>query len=296
MIFFYWFFSGNTASYQTYKLPSEISFAGQLVPLDDLKTYERIDTAFQILVHDQRGQIQVWMKRLKSYGDYIRAILREEGMSEDFLYLAVRESSLIACPLSSADARGMWQFIPATGERFGLKADFVVDERCNIEKATRAAASYLKQLLSDEYFKGDYFLAMAAYNAGEEAIRKMIQFQANEKKNLGFFSSFTNNETGNYVPGIIALKVILENPETYGFENTDGFQKYEVEKYSAYLPKDIKIRDLAYYLEMDFLDFKNYNPHFRINYTEDNFLPKDGVFDFYLPIDKMDKLKAYLGE
>lgn len=294
LVLYFVAFGGARIFYQSYELPSSVSFAGQDVPLDDPKTYERIDTAFQILVHDQRGQIQIWLKRLKKYQDYIQAILKEEGVHEDFMYLAIKESSLLPCPLSSANARGMWQFIPATGERFGLKTDFVIDERCNIEKSTRAAAAYLKHLMGDEYFKGDVFLAMAGYNAGEKAISDMVAVQANQSKNLGYFSSFTNKETGSYVPGIIALKVILSDPVSYGFDDSGSYAKYDVEKYSVYIQKDIKIRDLAFYLEMDFLDFKNYNPHFRITYTEDNFIPKDQLFDFYLPVDKIDKLKSYL--
>lgn len=290
-----WLFIGASGgTYRTYELPDSLEFAGQAVPIGDAKTYERLDTAFQIYVHDQRGQINLWLKRLNKYGPYIRNILKEEGLHEDFMYLAVKESSLHPCPVSSAKAKGLWQFIPGTAERFGLQMNFVVDERCDLDRATRAASTYIKELLSDKYFHGDVFLAMAGYNAGENHITDMIRAQGNEE--IGYFGSFMNAETFNYVPSIVVLKHILDNPTDYGFEYPSGYAPLSFVHYSGFLQKDVQIRELAKALDWDFLDFKNFHPHFLITANADNILPKDRLFNFYVPADKLEALKSYLGQ
>jgi hypothetical protein len=290
-----WFYAGDSLQ-NKYELPSAITFAGQKIPLEDQKTYERIDTAFQIYVHDQRGQINLWLKRLDKYQEIIIPILEKNNIHPDLIYLAVKESSLLPCPSSSANARGFWQFIPETATRFNLKITDYVDERCDIFKSTEAAGKYLQLLLSSKYFNGDIFAAMAAYNDGEGDVLNMLKAQGNFGNNLGYFSSLTNQETDRYIPGIIALKIVLENPEQYGFFAPDEYPPWRVEKFMLQPIDDIEITTLAAMAELDFLDFINFNPHFRITYTTANLLPKESSYNIYLPAENMKKLKDFLAK
>lgn len=283
----------SVGSYTQYHLPSSIEFAGKKVPLNDPKTYERIDTAFQLLVHDQRGQTHVWLKRLGKYKHILEAQLEKENVHKDFVYLAVKESSLRPCPVSSASAKGIWQFIEGTAERYNLVINDTIDERCDIYKATTAAAQYLNDLLSEKYFKGDPFLAMAAYNDGEIDVLNMIRIQQNTNKDLGYFSSFTNSETGGYVPGIIALKIVLSDPEKYGFEPTYDYETFDVVTVNQSFSQDIAIGDIVRAIGMDYLDFKTYNPHLKIYYTEKNILPAGNQFQIYLPEEYVENFKAF---
>lgn len=298
LLFLWWIWPSYKESVNNaqtiYSLPQKITFAEIEVPLDDPKTYERIDTEFQILVYDQRGQINLWLKRLNKLEPSVKKIMEDQNLHPDFLYLAVKESSLLPCTTSFASARGLWQFIPDTATRFGLRIDDYVDERCDIFKATPAAAQYLKILLSANQFDGDVFSAMAAYNDGEGDVKNMLWTQRNVKKNHGYFSSFTNNETGRYVPGIIALKVILENPEQYGFEIPDDYPAWELESYTFSPSQNLNLADLAETSGLDFLDFKTYNPHLRVTYTQENFLPEDSIFTIYLPHENLEQLKKSL--
>ncbi|MFH0866972.1 MAG: lytic transglycosylase domain-containing protein, partial [Bacteroidota bacterium] len=260
IILFIVFFSFCSFSGTTYSLPASITFAGQKVPLDDQKTYERIDTAFQILVQDQRGQITLWLKRFNKYQPIIKNILDEEKVNEDFFYLAVQESSLLPCTTSSAQAKGWWQFIEGTATRFGLTINEFVDERCDLVRSTHAAAQYLKTLLGEAYFKGDVFAAMAAYNFGETNVLHVLNAQGNFQQNHGYFSSFVNTENSLYIPRIIALKVILQNPEEYGFETYRDYTPWKLETYLLQPKDNINIKDLCKQADLDFLDFVSFNP------------------------------------
>lgn len=113
-----------------------------------------------------------WLERAKRYVPPIRAILKKNGLPEDLVYLAMIESGFNMKAHSAAKARGPWQFIHETGERYGLKVDFWVDERCDLEKSTVAAGRYLKELF-DRF--GGWYLAAAGYNAGEHRVERAIE-------------------------------------------------------------------------------------------------------------------------
>jgi membrane-bound lytic murein transglycosylase D len=144
-----------------------------------------------------------------------RRIFREEGVPENVAWLAQVESTWKPSALSSAAASGLWQFIPGTGSRFGLKRTAYVDERNGFEKATKAAAQYLK-FLADRY-QGNWELAMAAYNSGEGNVDRAIS-RAGQNSFWAAFP-YLPQETRNYVPTILATILIANNPYQYGFGN-----------------------------------------------------------------------------
>lgn len=165
------------------------------------------------------GRFRDWFSRALSRGmphlPRIRAILAQAGLPQDLAYVPIVESAFNPKALSRAKARGLWQFIPSTGKQYGLKQDFFVDERSNIEKATVAAAQYLKNLYA---MFGDWNLALAGYNAGEGNVQRAIKrSQTNDFWALAKTRSF-RAETKNYVPLIHAAIVIAKSPASYGID------------------------------------------------------------------------------
>ena len=142
-----------------------------------------------------------------------RRIFREEGIPENVAWLGQVESMWKPTALSTAAASGLWQFIPSTGERFGLRRTAYVDERNSFEKATRASARYLK-FLANRY-RGNWELAMAAYNSGEGNVDRAIR-----RAGVNSFWAaypYLPQETRNYVPNILATILIANSPNQYGF-------------------------------------------------------------------------------
>lgn len=168
-----------------------------------------------------QGRLRDWFETALSRGQQylprIRQVFAEEGIPQDLAYVALVESAFKANAYSRAKAKGVWQFVSATGKRYGLAVDWWVDERSDPDKASRAAARYLKELY--ELF-GDWNLALAGYNAGEaKVLRAMKRYRTNDfwqlRKTRGL-----RRETKNYVPLIHAAVVLAMAPERYGFTVT----------------------------------------------------------------------------
>jgi peptidoglycan lytic transglycosylase D len=161
-----------------------------------------------------RNDLERALARSGKYMPMIAQVLHEEGVPEELAYLALIESGFVTHSSSSSGAVGLWQFVPSTARRYGLKMDSWVDERRDPVKSTRAAAGYLKDL--HNYF-GRWYLAIAAYNAGQGAIDKALQssgakdfWTLSEKVKL-------NEETRNFVPKFVAASLIASDPQKYGF-------------------------------------------------------------------------------
>ena len=155
----------------------------------------------------------------------IKQIFREEGLPQDLVYIALVESGYKPHALSRARAKGIWQFIRSTGRLYGLRVDWWVDQRCDPEKATRAAAKHLKDLYQQF---GDWYLAMASYNGGANRVERAIK----RLKTKDFWriakTRYIKRETKNYVPAILAAIMISKNPESYGFNvNNNSSLQYD---------------------------------------------------------------------
>jgi membrane-bound lytic murein transglycosylase D len=176
-----------------------------------------------------QGPLRDWftsaLARGGRYLPRIREVFASEGVPKDLAYVALVESAFKTGAYSSAKAKGMWQFIADTGKRYGLEQDWWVDERSNPEKATRAAAKYLKEL--HDMF-GDWNLALAGYNWGEGRVNRWVERTgAQDFWSLAEQASMPR-ETRNYVPMIHAAIVVAKAPEKYGFEVTpDAVLTYE---------------------------------------------------------------------
>ncbi|MCK9627190.1 MAG: lytic transglycosylase domain-containing protein [Bacteroidales bacterium] len=198
------------------ELPSEISFAGEAVPLNYFDVRESLQREMTVITYWHSSMILIFQNNNR-YKREIMKILKEEGVPEDFYYLCIAESGLQ--PVSSyAGACGYWQFLAATAKEYGLVVDDEVDERYNIEKSTRAAAAYFKKAYTE---LGSWTLAAASYNIGLANVkyRKKIQFQNN------YYDMQFPEETGRYVFRALAFKTIMSDPGKYGY-NLDKGQLY----------------------------------------------------------------------
>jgi membrane-bound lytic murein transglycosylase D len=162
----------------------------------------------------RREWFEAALSRGQKYLPHVREVFAEEGIPQDLAYVALVESAFKTNATSRAKAKGVWQFIGATGRRYGLTVDWWVDERSDPEKATRAAALYLKDLYA---LFGDWNLALAGYNAGEgKVLRAMERYRTDDFWKLRQTRGL-RRETKNYVPLIHAAIVLAKAPERYGF-------------------------------------------------------------------------------
>jgi membrane-bound lytic murein transglycosylase D len=171
-----------------------------------------------------------WLGRSHKFMDRYRQILKEEGLPQDTVFLAMIESGFGNFAYSRAKASGPWQFIGPTGKLFGLKQDFWVDERRDPEKSARAAARFLKQLYEQT---GDWRLAWAGYNAGVGRI-----FKARAKGYTDFWSmaavpgkKVLRAETKGYVPKLMAAAIVTKHPDAFGFTK-DEIEPQRWEEYA----------------------------------------------------------------
>lgn len=188
-------------------IPKTLSFAGESVPIDTYYVYEAVDR--ELLVNTYwHSNLILLLKRAYRFFPIIEPILKEEGIHDDFKYLALIESSFTNVS-SPAGAAGFWQFMKTTGQRFNLEITKEVDERLNLVKATHAACSYFK-ILNRQF--NSWTSAAAAYNMGEGGLRR----QMTQQKQEDYWNLYLNSETSRYVSRILAVKIIIETPLQYG--------------------------------------------------------------------------------
>ncbi|MHA6280767.1 lytic transglycosylase domain-containing protein [Salinimicrobium sp. CAU 1759] len=232
--------------YNVYALPmpDDLEFAGESVPLEDPDVFERMDRELLVNTYWQSNTLLL-LKRANKYFPVIEPILEKYGVPDDLKYIAVIESGLTNA-VSPAGARGFWQIMESTGKEYGLEINDNVDERYNLEKSTRVAAEYLKK--SKERF-GNWTLAAAAYNAGNYGVDR----QRERQDVVDYYDLLLGEETGRYVFRILALKEIMENAKSYGFN---------------FRQKDLYQHIPSYKVKVDtaVTDFAKFAQDFGINY------------------------------
>lgn len=206
--FFWYFFSGNQNIIFAYPNGEEVFFAGEGVNIWEGNYYnkERFDKEF-LISGNNLYQFYLYIKRYPLYIPYIEEKLEKAGIPEDFKYLPIAESALREDVISWAGAAGIWQFMPETAKRYGLRIDEQIDERYNFERATDSALTYIQDLYD---IFGNWTLAAAAYNRGENGLKKDMQSQ----KVDNYYDLYLNDETSRYVFRILAIKYLIESYET----------------------------------------------------------------------------------
>ena len=219
----------NTADSYTIKalkIPDELTFAGEKVPTELYDIKERMDRELLVNTYWQSNGLLL-IKRAHKYFPIIEPMLKKYGIPDDFKYLAVAESGL-ENNSSSAGAAGFWHFLKSSAKEYGLEVNQNVDERYNLEKATKVAADYLKK--SKKRF-GSWTNAAAAYNAGNARIARNLKKQ----QVTDYYDLLLNSETSRYVLRIVALKEVLSYPKKYGFE----FEKEDL--YTSPATRTVKV-------------------------------------------------------
>ncbi|MGZ3535790.1 MAG: lytic transglycosylase domain-containing protein [Thermodesulfobacteriota bacterium] len=243
-------------SITTYKLPKEVSLCGERFPLEDTNIWENLDREFLMALSNE-AQALLWMKRARRYFPIIEKRLKDMGLPDDLKYVTITESALRPEAVSSSGAGGIWQFIPSTGERYGMRKNRSIDERFDFFKATEGALSYLRGLY-EEF--NSWVLAMAAYNAGENRVRKEIDLQ----KTRNYFYLDLPLETKRYVYKIAVAKIILSDPGRYGYtlEEKEFYSPLQVERIQIELTQPLPIMEVARATGRFYKEIKEMNPHF----------------------------------
>ncbi|MBW1697136.1 MAG: transglycosylase SLT domain-containing protein [Deltaproteobacteria bacterium] len=238
-----------------FPLPKTVSLCGERMPLEDRRVWEMLDREFTISVYD-RAQVIMWMKRAGRYFPYIEKKLAEAGMPDDLKYLALAESALIGYVRSRAGAKGYWQFMARTARRRGLRKDRMVDERLHFELSTEAALRHLRYLKKKF---GSWTLAMAAYNCGESRLKREIKHQ----RVKDYYRLNLPVETERYIFRIAAIKIIMENPEDFGYHLPPEriYKPLEVDVVRVKSTARLHLSDVAEALDTDFKTLKELNPH-----------------------------------
>jgi hypothetical protein len=247
----------ETYNIQALKIPEGLTFAGEKVPTDRFDIRERMDRELLVNTYWQSNGLLL-MKRANKYFPIIEPLLKKYGIPDDFKYLAVAESGL-ENNSSPAGASGFWHFLRSSAREYGLEVNKNVDERYNLELATKVAADYLKK--SKERF-GTWTLAAAAYNAGNARISNRLETQQVDD----YYDLLLNPETSRYVFRIVALKEIMENPEKYGFQ-FDNEDLYHLPK-TRTVKVDTVITNIASFAKSfgtNYKELKLHNPWLREN-------------------------------
>jgi len=200
--------TGLAQMVQIPKLRSAYNFAGEPLPMDNFDVRERLERELIVNSYYHSGTTQNLARSVR-YFPIIEQILEAEGLPEDLKYLAVAESNL-SNATSPAGAKGFWQFMSPSAKQFGLEVNSEVDERFHLEKATRAACLYFKDLQARF---GSWTNAAAAYNVGPTRFAQ----ERDRQRMDSYYDMNLNAETGRYLFRVVAIKEVLQHPQEFGF-------------------------------------------------------------------------------
>jgi membrane-bound lytic murein transglycosylase D len=238
-------------------IPQEVSFCGETVPVDYFDVFESLEKELLINTY-YHSQTTLYIKKSGRFFPIIEPILARYNVPEDLKYLTVAESGLENC-VSPVGARGFWQILKGTAEEYGLEVSNEVDERYHLEKSTEAACKYFL----DSYKQyNSWTMVAASYNAGRSRVNRQIAQQGEEV----YYNLMLDDETARYVFRIIAIKLVMEHPENYGFKIPKN-EYYEPYSYKIISVSD-SIADLAEFAQVNGINYKMLkylNPWLRDN-------------------------------
>ncbi len=213
----------DASHFQMPPTPDSMTFAGERIDLTDWDIKERLDKELHAIVY-YHNLIIPNFKRANRYFPLMEKVMAENNLPDDFKYLAVIESGLQNVT-SPSGAQGFWQFMSFTGKEFGMTINSYIDERNNLTQSTAAAAKYLIEMKDSV---GGWIDAAASFNRGPAGFKKDKRWQ----KSASYFDTYLNGETSRYVFRILAMKLIFENPEKYGYDLS------KIELYEPYSTKE----------------------------------------------------------
>ncbi len=232
-----------------------------------------------------KGYIQRVMERSDPFLHYILSEAEDRGLPTELVLLPIVESAFQPFAYSHGRAAGIWQFIPATGRLYGLEQNWWYDGRRDIYASTQAALKYLNNL--NKLFKGDWLLALAAYNSGSGRVQRAIKKNKKLGKPTDFWSLDLPKETRSYVPKLLALKELISHPQKYDISlrcipHVPGFKRIDV-------GSQIDLALAAELAEVELDTLYNYNPAYNRWAT-----PPEGPHHLLLPAEAAETLTANL--
>ena len=219
-------YQNNNFSVFGLNIPRNLSFCEEKIPTNDYALKDNLEKEF-FKNKQWKNNAGYLFSKAQKWFPYIEPILKQEGVPDDFKYVAVIESHL-SNAVSPAGAAGFWQLVPSTGRHYGLIVNDEIDERLNVEKSTHAACKLIKYAYS--IFK-NWTLAAAAYNLGVGGIQNAL---AKQKSN-NYYDLLLNRETGSFIYRILAYKTLFANPENL------GLKKKSLKYYSKVPVKTVKV-------------------------------------------------------
>ncbi|TVQ99125.1 MAG: LysM peptidoglycan-binding domain-containing protein [Desulfovibrionales bacterium] len=259
-------------------------------PLDfefvlDIQETKDVERFFRYFTHDIRDRFEIWLKRSEPFLPEVRDVFAEYGLPHDLIYLPFLESGYNPMAYSRAGAGGMWQFMPRTGESFGMTFDWWIDQRRCPRLSTHAAAAYLSQLYK---IFDDWYLALAAYNAGQGRIARAMQRSGTDNYfDLASIDNLLANETRHYVPKFMAILKIIQNLEELGFDPIDWNNGHRLAEIEIMGGTDLVA--LTSSSGMDWDTFRQLNPSFRRQVS-----PPGKKVTIFVPEEKQTAVVAYL--
>jgi len=242
------------------KIDKPINFCGESVPINDPEIQERMERELLYALNN-KDDIILWLKRANRYFPHIENILKQNSLPDDLKFIAVAESALKPHASSYKGAVGYWQFIESTGTKYNMEINANIDERRNFFTSTEAAVKYLKDLYN---LFGSWTLAVAAYNMGEAGLETEILIQ----KVNNYYQLYLPQETQRYIFRILTAKMIMTDPEKYGFflAAEDLYQPLQYDLVEISVNEPVPISLVAQAAKTYFKVIKYLNPHIR-NYT-----------------------------
>ncbi|MCU7511913.1 MAG: LysM peptidoglycan-binding domain-containing protein [Ignavibacteria bacterium] len=247
-----------------------------------LEVNSYVDQYIEIFQGKWRKYMDLWLSRSGKYFPMMAKIFAEEKVPTQLIFLSMVESGVNPVAKSRAKAVGLWQFMSSTGRLYGLNSDIYFDERRNPEKATRAAAKYLRNLYN---MFGDWYLALASYNWGEGNIKRIVTRTG--KHSFWEIRDYMPRETKDYVPQFIAVSLISSNPAKYGFNNVMFEKPLEYDTYKV--TEGIDLNVLAKCANVSLEELQDLNPELTQRSTPPDF---PGGYQLRIPKGRMDMFAA----
>jgi len=256
--------------------PTEVAEAIEEIKTQEKEAISMADSTFPLIRNefvDQwisyftngrgRKHFKRYLERKERFKPFILKTLNEYKLPHELLYLAMIESGFNEIATSWVGAKGVWQFMPATGRRYGLKVGYWIDERRDFFKATKAACEYLNDLHN---IFGSWYLAAAGYNAGEGKILRAIRKHGTRNFwEIRRQRRAIRKETKNYVPKLIAAALISQNPEEYGFTDLNPLKPYRYENIDV--PAGVSLKEISHLTGSNLKELKKMNSELRVGIT-----------------------------
>lgn len=199
--------SDSLYTIKSFKLPDTVTFAGEIMPLENFDTKESLEREILTSAYRHSSTILI-IKRAHRYMPVIEKILKKNNIPDDFKFLVAAESEF-SNVVSPAGATGFWQIMPATGREEGMEINSVVDERYDVERSTQFACEYFQKSF-EKY--GNWTMAAASYNGGRAGMDRQINIQNQHN----YYDLLFNEETARYIFRVVAYKLVINDPVSYG--------------------------------------------------------------------------------